>query len=36
MPERLRQALPVVIGLVLFLVALEVLRVELRRSRGTS
>ena len=28
--ERLRQALPVVIGLVLFLAALEVLRVELR------
>ncbi len=30
MSERLRQAIPVVIGLVLFLVALEVLRVELR------
>ena len=30
MSERLRQALPVAIGLVLFLVALEVLRVELR------
>ncbi len=29
MSERLRQAIPVVIGLVLFLVALEVLRVEL-------
>lgn len=29
MPERLRQAIPVVIGLVLFVVALEVLRVEL-------
>jgi phosphatidylglycerol lysyltransferase len=29
-PERLRQALPVFAGLVLFLVALEVLRVELR------
>ena len=29
MPERLRQAIPVVLGLVLFLVALEVLRVEL-------
>ena len=30
MSERLRQAIPVVIGLVLFLVALEVLRVELK------
>ncbi len=30
MSERLRQAIPVAIGLVLFLVALEVLRVELR------
>ena len=30
MPERLRQAIPVAIGLALFLVALEVLRVELR------
>ena len=30
MPERLRQVIPVAIGLVLFLVALEVLRVELR------
>ena len=30
MSERLRQAIPVVIGLVLFVVALEVLRVELR------
>ena len=29
-PERMRQAIPVAIGLVLFLVALEVLRVELR------
>ncbi|MGE5198090.1 MAG: UPF0104 family protein, partial [Rhodospirillaceae bacterium] len=31
MPERLRRAIPVAIGLVLFVVALEVLRVELRR-----
>jgi phosphatidylglycerol lysyltransferase len=30
LPERLRQILPVALGLVLFLVALEVLRVELR------
>ena len=30
MSERLRQAVPFVIGLLLFLVALEVLRVELR------
>ncbi len=30
MPERLRQAIPFVIGLVLFVVSLEVLRVELR------
>jgi phosphatidylglycerol lysyltransferase len=30
-PERLRQAIPVAIGLVLFVVALEVLRIELRR-----
>lgn len=30
MPERLRQAIPVAIGLVLFVAALEVLRVELR------
>jgi phosphatidylglycerol lysyltransferase len=30
LPERLRQVIPVAIGLVLFLVALEVLRVELR------
>ncbi len=30
MPERLRQVIPIAIGLVLFLVALEVLRVELR------
>jgi hypothetical protein len=28
--ERLRQAIPVVIGLALFLAALEVLRIELR------
>ena len=33
MSERLRQALPVVAGFVLFLVALEVLRVELRGVR---
>ena len=30
MPDRLRQAIPVAIGLVLFLIALEVLRLELR------
>ena len=30
MSERLRRALPAIVGLVLFVVALEVLRVELR------